>query len=233
MIILNIIQMILIAVWTLFTVYVVGGLTTKKCAFNFTIYVWAPIVFAILLSRLKIKGKEHVSPNRNYVFMANHSSYFDIAALFMATQRKLHFMAKDELRTNPFTGFMLKKIDMIFIDRTNAYKSKESLKRAADFISQGRDLMVFPEGTRTTNGKIGPFKRGGFKIAVDSRIPIIPVVISNTAKAWPCSNVGGCPTTVIVEFCKAVETTQYTEKNMSELISVVKSTMEETKCKTT
>src|SRR5690554_2130541 len=227
MIILNIIQMILVAVWTLFTVYVVGELTSKKIAFNFTIYVWAPVISYILLTKVRVRGKEYVKPERNYIFMANHSSYFDIAVLFMATRRKIHFMAKDELRTHPFTGFMLKKIEMIFIDRSNAYKSKESLQRASEFIKQGRDLMVFPEGTRTKTGKIGSFKRGGFKIAVDSHVPIVPIIIQKSAKAWPRNNFSFRPTTVTVEFCEPIETKDYTEQNISTLLSSVKTVMEE------
>ncbi|MDA3882269.1 MAG: lysophospholipid acyltransferase family protein [Bacteroidales bacterium] len=227
MIIVNIIQMILIAVWNLFTVYIVGGLTSKKNAFNFTINVWAPVISFILLTKVCVRGKEYVKPEKNYIFMANHSSYFDIAVLFMATQRKIHFMAKDELRTNPFTGFMLKKIEMIFIDRSNAYKSKESLQRASEFIKQGRDLMVFPEGTRTKTDKIGPFKRGGFKIAVDSHVPIVPIIIQKSAKAWPRNNFNFRPTTVTVKFCEPIETTNFTEKNMSALLSSVKTIMEQ------
>ncbi|MCQ2959792.1 MAG: 1-acyl-sn-glycerol-3-phosphate acyltransferase [Bacteroidales bacterium] len=132
--------------------------------------------------------------------MANHSSFFDIPCLFYASKRMLHFLAKEELRHNIFTGFMLKKIQMIFIERGNAQKSATSMRHAVDLISQGMDIAIFPEGTRTKDGNLNSFKKGGFKLAISSQTDIVPVTIKNSAKAWSRSNIRFRPTKVTVCF---------------------------------
>lgn len=222
MVIINIIQVILLVVWIVFTVYGVGSVTTKRGAFNFTVRVWSPGIAAILLTRIKVIGKENLAPDSPYIFMANHTSYFDIPCLFAATKRRLHFIAKDELRTNFFTGYMLKKIEMIFINRSNAQKSAESMRKAISFMKEGRNIAIFPEGTRSKTGKIGNFKRGGFKMAIQSELPIVPIVIHNSAKAWPLSNFNFKPTTVTVEFKPPIPTKGLTEADIPKLIETVR-----------
>ncbi|HPY82505.1 MAG: 1-acyl-sn-glycerol-3-phosphate acyltransferase [Bacteroidales bacterium] len=222
MILLNFIQLLLLALWTLFTVYIIGTFATKNGAFKFTIKVWSTGIAWILLTKIKVEGRENLDPNTHYIFMANHSSYFDIACLFKASQLKLHFIAKDELRTNPFTGYMLKKIDMIFINRSSAQKSTESMRKAISFIKEGRNIAIFPEGTRSKTGAIGPFKRGGFKMAVNTNLAIVPVVITNSAVAWPVSNFNFRPTTVTVAFKPPIPTKDLTEKDIPHLIEQVR-----------
>ncbi len=222
MIIINAIQILLIGIWTLFTVYVVGSITTKNAAFWFTIRVWAPVVQWILLSPIKTKGLENLKQGQHYIFMPNHASYYDIACLFHSSKLKLHFLAKDELRTNPFTGYMLKKLEMIFIDRSNSQKSADSMRKAIQFIQEGRNVLIFPEGTRTRTGKLGALKRGGFKLAINSQTPIIPVKITGTFRAWPCSNKNMRPTKVTVEFLDPISVEGLTESDSSDLMKKVK-----------
>ena len=93
---------------------------------------------------------------------------------------------------------------MIFIDRKNAQKSVASMRQAVDLISQGMDIAIFPEGTRTKTGELNPFKKGGFKLAINSQTDIVPVTIKNSAKAWSRSNLRFRPTKVIVCFGKPI-----------------------------
>ena len=116
----------------------------------------------------------------------------------------LHFLAKEELKRNIFTGFVLRKMQMVFIDRQNAQKSVASMRQAVDLISQGMDIAIFPEGTRTKTGKLNPFKKGGFKLAINSQTDIVPVTIKNSAKAWSRSNMRFRPTKVTVCFGKPI-----------------------------
>ncbi len=198
MIILNIIQLILVAFWTLLFVYVLTLLLPPKASLWLTVHLWAPVTSFIVLSPIKSEGLEKLDPKKNYVFMANHSSYFDIPCLFYGSRRMLHFLAKEELKHNIFTGFMLRKIQMIFIERGNAQAS--SMRQTVDLISQGMDIAIFPEGTRTKTGELSPFKKGGFKMAINSQTDIVPVTIKNSAKAWSRSNIRFRPTKVIVHF---------------------------------
>ena len=204
MILLNLIQLILLAFWTLFYVYVISLLLPSKATLWLTVHLWAPVNSYIIFSPIKAEGLENLDPNKNYVFMANHSSFFDIPCLFWGSKRMLHFVAKEELKHNVFTGFVLRKMQMIFIDRKNAQKSVSSMRQAVDLISQGMDIAIFPEATRTKTGELNPFKKGGFKLAINSQTDIVPVTIKNSAKAWSRSNMRFRPTKVTVCFGKPI-----------------------------
>lgn len=221
MILINIIQMILLSLWTIFIVYILAPLLNYKGAWWITVHLWAPGIALILGSRIRVEGLEHISPDKHYVFMANHASYFDIACLFASTKRSLHFIAKDELSRNFFTGYMLRKLQIIFIDRSNSQRSAASLKKAVEHIQNGKNVAIFPEGTRTKTGSLGVFRKGGFKLAVQSKTPIIPVAIKNSAIAWPRSNFWFRPSTVIITFGPAIDVSHVDEDNTTELVNTV------------
>lgn len=219
MIILNILQLILVAFWTLLFVYVLTLLLPPKASLWLTVHLWAPVTSFIVLSPIKSEGLEKLDPKKNYVFMANHSSYFDIPCLFYGSRRMLHFLAKEELKHNIFTGFMLRKIQMIFIERGNAQAS--SMRQTVDLISQGMDIAIFPEGTRTKTGELSPFKKGGFKMAINSQTDIVPVTIKNSAKAWSRSNIRFRPTKVIVHFGEPISVKGLQENEAAKLAVTV------------
>lgn len=152
------------------------------------------------MSPIKTEGIENIDPKKNYIFMANHTSFFDIPCLFWGSKRLLHFLCKAELRNNILTSFMLRKLEMVFIDRGNAQNTVESMRQTEKLISKGKDIAIFPEGTRSKTGEMLPFKRGGFKLAIYSNTEIIPVTIKNSAKAWSHSNIRFRPTKVTVHF---------------------------------
>ncbi len=221
MMIINIIQMILLSLWTIFIVYILSPFFNYKGAWWITVNLWAPGIAYILLTRIEVKGIENIDPKKHYIFMSNHASYFDIACLFIATKRNLHFLAKYELSRNFFTGYMLRKLQIIFIDRTNSQRSAASLLKAVEHIQKGKNVAIFPEGTRTRTGKLGVFRKGGFKLAVQSNTPIIPVSITNSAKAWPIHHFGFRPTTVTVTFGPEIQVTGIDENDTKELIDSV------------
>lgn len=217
MIIIGFIQFIILTIWTIFIVYIISPFLNYKAAFWVTVHVWAPGIAFLLFTKIKVKGIENVKNHKNYIFMSNHASYFDIPCLLHASKRNLHFIAKEELSRHIMTGYMLKKLQIIFIDRTNAQRSSASMKKAAEAIKTGKNVGIFPEGTRTKTGKLGVFKKGGFKLAITSLTPIIPVAIEKSAVAWPLNNLGFKPTTVTVTFGKEISTEQYSEENIKEL----------------
>lgn len=222
MIIINIIQLIFLSLWTIFIVYICAPFLNYNGAWYITTHWWAGGCARILFSKIKIEGLENLDPKQHYIFMANHSSYFDIACLFYATKRRLHFVAKQELGRQFFTGYMLRKLQIIFIDRSNAQRSAASMRQAIETIKSGKDIAIFPEGTRTKTGQLGVFKKGGFKMAIQSHTPIVPVVIEKSARAWARNNIRFRPTTVVVRFCKPVETDNLTENNAQALSEQVR-----------
>ncbi len=200
MFIINFIQLILLGLWTFLFVYVLTLLLPPRLSLWLTIHLWAPVNSLIVMSPIKTENLEKLDPNKNYIFMANHSSFYDIACLFWGSKRPLHFLCKAELRENILTGFMLRKLDMVFIDRRNAQNSVSSMRQAEKMLAKGCDIALFPEGTRSKTGALCPFKRGGFKLAIASNTEIVPVTIKNSAKAWSHSNLRFRPTKVTVLF---------------------------------
>ena len=217
MFILNYIQLTLIALWTLIFVYVLTVLLPSKVALWLTVHLWAPVCQFIVLSPIKVSGLENLDKNKNYVFMSNHASFYDIPILFWGSKRMLHFLAKSELKDSIFTGFMLKKLEMIFIERGNAQKSVASVRHAEDMIRKGLDIAIFPEGTRTKTGELGVFRKGGFKMAINSGTDIVPVTIKNSAKAWSRSNKKFRPTKVYIHFGTPIPVKDLSEEDAQKI----------------
>ncbi len=151
-------------------------------------HLWARPVIMILLGRIKVYGKENLKKGEHYLIMANHASYSDIPALFRSVDFYLHFIAKAELRKVPFLGWYMAMSGMIFIDRQNKTKSRESLADAGELIKQGKSVVIFPEGTTSKDGEIGTFKKGGMHLALASESTILPVRIKGSRRLWPSNN---------------------------------------------
>lgn len=132
--------------------------------------------------RVVHEGTEHVDPRRSYVFMANHQSLFDTAVLIHTLPVSFRFVAKQELTQIPFFGWALAASDHVLIDRSNRERSVRSLRRAVERIRAGTNVIIFPEGTRSPTGELREFKSGGFHLAIEAQVPILPVTVSGTQR---------------------------------------------------
>ena len=188
MTIINLIQIILIFFSTVISAVLatITLLISKKLSFFVAKNIWANSICTITGCRVQTKGLENLSNfNQPAIFCANHLSNFDIIAVYIAINRPIYFIAKKELSKIPFLGWYMKLSGMIFIDRSDREKAMESMREAGKSIKQGRNIITFPEGTRSKNGKIGNFKKGSFIIAKESEIPIIPTAIINSNNINP------------------------------------------------
>ena len=142
--------------------------------------IWGPILLLLVGGKLIVKGKENITPNKTYIYAANHMSNFDIPILFTITSVSLHFIAKKELKKIPLFGWCIAAMGMIFVDRKNKMKALESMKAAGELIKSGKNVIAFPEGKRSRSGKIEKFRKGAFVIANGSQIDIIPIAIKGS-----------------------------------------------------
>ena len=130
---------------------------------------------------LKIMVNTHnmddVADYRGCVFMANHTSMTDVIVLLMTMPVFFNFLSKKETRWIPFIGLSMMIEGDFFIDRKNFKRATQSLERVGQAIKKGRNVLIFPEGTRSTNGQLLPFKKGGFRMAIDAQVPIVPIQI--------------------------------------------------------
>jgi 1-acyl-sn-glycerol-3-phosphate acyltransferase len=142
---------------------------------------WARRVARGIGMRVRIEGAEHVDRARPQVFMCNHQSHVDIIALLAGLPVLPGFLAKKELRDVPLFGRAMDSGGHVFIDRQNRREAFAAIEAAAVQVRRGRNIVVFPEGTRSAPGTVKRFKRGGFHLAQQSGVPIVPVGIRGTA----------------------------------------------------
>jgi 1-acyl-sn-glycerol-3-phosphate acyltransferase len=155
--------------------------------------VWWPIsrlgssgmLRACGVAALHLEGTERLATCRPAIVMANHESLFDPAVLMRASDEPLRFVAKKELSRMPVFGRALTAMGHVFVDRSGAEEARRALERAAARIRDGNTVLVFPEGTRADGDELLPFKTGAFRLAVEARVPILPVGIAGPRNILP------------------------------------------------
>jgi 1-acyl-sn-glycerol-3-phosphate acyltransferase len=138
--------------------------------------------------QLDVRGVDRVPTDRAYVYMSNHQSHIDIPVLYATMPSPtVRMVAKKELFRVPVFGRAMRAGEMILVDRSSREQAIESLRRAGEQIDDGISVWIAPEGTRSRDGEIGPLKKGGFHLALETGTPIVPVAISGTRHVLPPS----------------------------------------------
>jgi 1-acyl-sn-glycerol-3-phosphate acyltransferase len=187
--------------------------------------VWARSILAASPIELTVKGLSNIDPDKSYVYMSNHQSNYDIPILLGHLPVQFRWLAKIELFRIPLFGYAMKRAGYICIDRSNQKSAFESLKKAAGIIRNGVSVMIFPEGTRSRDGNIGSFKKGGFVLAVESGVPILPIIIRGTYSIMPRSRLLIKPGKVTLEIMKPVETSGFTKETKDNLMEKIRNIM--------
>ena len=148
--------------------------------------LWTWMILMIGGVGLKVTGLSHIDPKRQYIFMVNHQSHIDIPVLIQSLPSfQLRWIAKRELLWVPFFGWAMWAAKHITVDRSDRMDALGSLKKAKERMKGGISLVIFPEGTRSGDGHLLPFKRGGLLLAVRTQTPIVPVTISGSWAILP------------------------------------------------
>jgi len=225
----NPIQIILIFVSTIFsaTVAAFALLISRNASFWVAKNIWAKSICFISRCTIKAIGKETFKDYKEpLIFCANHLSSFDIVALYAIVDRPIYFIAKKELKNVPFLGWYMNAAGMIFVDRSNREKAIKSMKEAGEAINQGRNIITFPEGTRSKDGNIGAFKKGTFHIASQSSIPILPIAIKGSNIVNPNNTFILKKGEITVSFGRVIENVQQF-KSVNQLTNYTKEKIEE------
>lgn len=188
---------------------------------------WARgLLAAAGMTELVVKGSEILHGDAPFIVMSNHESHLDPPSLILSSERPIGFLTKQELKAVPIFGWALERTGHVFIDRKNKDKSHASIDKAAQRIAEGRCVAVFPEGTRTLDGELLPFKKGGFVLAVKAQVPIVPVAVAGTRHIFPAKNryvQGKGPIAVV--FGEPIATTGVTLDTKDALMAAVKDRM--------
>ena len=146
---------------------------------------WAKVILRVCGIKVAVSGKENVDPDIPRIYMVNHQSYFDIFVVLACLPVDFKFLLKEELMRIPLLGPAMKRAGYIGIARDDPRKAIKSMNLAAARIKGGASVLIFPEGTRSEDGHLGSFKKGGFNLALKSGCDIVPVAISGTTRIVP------------------------------------------------
>ena len=135
--------------------------------------------------RIEVRGLENLQPSRGYIFMSNHVSNLDPPVFVPCIPGRCSVLIKKEVFRLPIFGRALKMAEMVPVDRHNREAAIESVHAAAEVLRRGLNMVIFPEGTRSADGNLLPFKKGPFHLAMEACVPVIPVTILGTAECWP------------------------------------------------
>lgn len=173
--------------------------------------------------RVKVKGLELLDSKQTYVFVSNHRSYLDTAAMFVYTGRRIGLLAKKELLKVPVLGVGMGFVNVMAIDRTNRESAIRTTEAAARRIQSGVSFAVFVEGTRAKPGELLPFKKGAFYMARQAGVPVVPVAIKNSDVLMGKGTGEARSGTIEMVFMPPVDTVgMTTDEDMNRLIASVR-----------
>lgn len=167
---------------------------------------WAPGLLHGAGARLEVHGLERVDWSRPHVVVANHQSMIDICALFRALPVPVRFVLKQELAKVPFVGWYARAMGMVFIERSSARSSARRLHAAVQTVRAGASVCAFPEGTRSRDGTVGPFKGGAFQLAIESGVDVLPVAIEGSGGVLPAAGFRVRPGRIVVRIGEPLPT---------------------------
>ncbi len=183
------------------TVALVTGLLDRSGNTTFRVgRLWSRGIVVTSGIELRSSHSARVSPDQPVVYMANHQSLFDIPVLFVTLPTQARMLAKRSLFRIPFFGWAIKLGGFISIDRDNRSGAKESFDAAVARLQSGTSALIFPEGTRSTDGRLLPFQRGGMLLALKSGLPIVPVGIKGSFEVQPKKSFVIRPGTIQVRY---------------------------------
>jgi 1-acyl-sn-glycerol-3-phosphate acyltransferase len=172
---------------------------------------------------LEVRGLEHAREGESFVLMSNHQSLYDVPVIYQALHRRIRMVAKKELFGVPIWGRAMQRAGFISLDRSDRERSRAALLASADVLHEGTSIWIAPEGTRSRDGTLGQFRKGGFHLALQSGCRILPITVLGTAAVLPAKGAritDGCAVRVVVH--PAIDPRHYGEARRDELIEATR-----------
>lgn len=189
--------------------------------------MWARSIMFASRIKVTVNGLANIDPTQSYVYMSNHQSNFDIPVLLAYLPVQFRWLAKAELFKIPIFGRAMGGAGYIKIDRYNQESAFESINEAARKMKNGVSAMIFPEGTRSRDGNIRSFKKGGFVMALNAGVPIVPIVLKGTWTIMDKSSLRINTGEVSLNILAPIATTGYTRETKDDLIKSVRAVIRE------
>lgn len=146
---------------------------------------WSRFCCRLALVRVRVRGRENIDSKTSYVFTANHQGAFDIWSIYGYLNHSFKWLMKKELENLPMVGWACRRAGHVFVDDSNVSSIRHTIEEAEHILKDGTSLVIFPEGSRSWDGKMIPFKRGAFMLAGEFKLPVVPITIDGSFKAMP------------------------------------------------
>lgn len=147
--------------------------------------LWSRIMLALTMVTITVRGRENISPRQSYVFVSNHQGAYDIFAIYGYLGHNFRWMMKKSLEKIPLVGWACRRAGQIFVDNKTPHGIRQTMQQAEAQLSHGMSLVVFPEGARTLNGRLGRFKRGAYTLAQEFGLPVVPITLDGPFDIMP------------------------------------------------
>jgi 1-acyl-sn-glycerol-3-phosphate acyltransferase len=190
---------------------------TGNLAFSLS-KLWAYTMLGVSFVSAQIVNKEKIRQGTSYIIISNHQSLFDILALVTTLGVQYRWFIKKEVLKVPLFGYGLYASRNIFIDRSNTVKAIESINKGIKRLPKGVSVMVFAEGTRSPDGQIHEFKKGGFMVAIAHKMPILPVTVNGSRQVMPKGSLVFNPGKIQVVVGYPIDTSGYNIDTVDDLI---------------
>jgi len=169
--------------------------------------------------RVEVNGLERLEPKQTYIFTPNHQSLIEVPLWVAYLGRNIAYLGKKEIFKYPIFGYGIRLVGVVPVDRSNSPAAVESAKLATENMRRGKSYVVYPEGTRSRDGGLLPFKKGAFIMAIDAGVPVVPITISGATRIMPKGQIKIFPSTVRVTIHEPISTAGYSKANIAELIT--------------
>ncbi|MEA2116038.1 MAG: lysophospholipid acyltransferase family protein [Thermodesulfobacteriota bacterium] len=179
--------------------------------------IWGRLLCWIAGIRVRVEGQENLDPSQTYIFVGNHTSQTDIWTFQGYIPHDFRWIAKKELFAIPIFGAAMRAVDFISIDRSRGRQAVKSLNDAANRIAEGASVLIFPEGTRSPEGHLQPFKTGAIVLAIKAGVPVVPVGFNGTHQALPKGSLLARGGDVVLRIGTPLPTRNFKAKDKREL----------------
>ena len=186
---------------------------------------WSRLNLLLSGVRVRLVNRQVLDPSQSYIVMSNHQSHYDVWALIAFLPLQLRWVMKMELRRIPVFGLGCERMGHIYIDRSHPDRAYQSLEAAGEKIRNGASVVFFPEGTRSPDGQLLPFQKGGFNIALTAGVPILPITIRGSRQVLPRDSAAVRPGTIELILHEPVSLEGYSKENRAELMERVRQTI--------
>lgn len=167
-------------------------------------HFWARFTCVLFLMRVEVSGRENIDKGKSYVFVANHQGAYDIWSIYGYLNHNFKWLMKKSLEKIFAVGHACKTAGQVFVDDSSVSGIRETIVEAEKTLKGGMSVVIFPEGSRSWDGKMIPFKRGAFMLAAEFKLPIVPITIDGSFKAMPRNTYNMTPSTIRLTIHKPI-----------------------------